>query len=157
MLQIEGGKILRISAKGRYALAACIDLAQQYEEDQLTTVISIAEKLDISKIYLEQVFSLLKRGEVVLSIKGSHGGYKLTRHPDQISVLDVLASIETAIFETIKDTVSMNAKEIEVTMQECVFNLLDEAVSETLKNISLSFLLEETKKRKKGTGYMFYI
>ncbi len=89
---------MRISAKGRYAIAATIYLAKRYANDEYITVISISEELDISKIYLEQVFSLLKQGEIVTSVKGSQGGYKLTRHPNQITVCDILSPIEAALF-----------------------------------------------------------
>ena len=83
---------MRISAKGRYALAAVISMAQQYHSGEFITLISISEKLGISKIYLEQVFSLLKRGELVTSVKGAQGGYQLARIPRQISALDVLTA-----------------------------------------------------------------
>ena len=57
---------MRISAKGRYALASVIHMAQQHHSGESVTLISISERLGISKIYLEQVFSLLKRGELVM-------------------------------------------------------------------------------------------
>jgi len=148
---------MRISAKGRYALAACIYLAEQYNREELTTVISISEKLDISKIYLEQVFSLLKRGDLVTSIKGSHGGYKLTKSPEHISSYEILASIETAIFEKAKETVNDKAKEIEIAMQSLVFETLDKVVLSTLEEVTLKQLYEESVKHKKDEGYMFYI
>lgn len=148
---------MRISAKGRYALAACIYLAEQYNREELTTVICISEKLNISKIYLEQVFSLLKRGELVTSIKGSHGGYKLTKAPENISSYQILTSIETAIFEEAKETVSEKAKEIEIAMQSLVFKSLDKAILDSLQAVSLKQIYEESLKLKKDEGYMFYI
>lgn len=75
---------MRISAKGRYALAAIISMAQQYNSGEHITVISISEKLGLSKIYLEQVFALLKKAEIVSSAKGAQGGYQLTRMPGQM-------------------------------------------------------------------------
>ncbi len=96
---------MRISAKGRYAIAATIYLAKRYANDEYITVISISEELDISKIYLEQVFSLLKQGDIVLSVKGSQGGYKLTRHPKHINVYEILSPIESALFEITKESV----------------------------------------------------
>ncbi len=72
---------------------------------EYTAVISISEKLGISKIYLEQVFALLKRGGIVNSIKGSRGGYQLSRSPRQISLYDILSSVETSLFEPVEDTV----------------------------------------------------
>ncbi|GAE87910.1 iron-sulfur cluster regulator IscR [Acetivibrio straminisolvens JCM 21531] len=44
-------------------------MAQQYNNGEHITVISISEKLGISKIYLEQVFSLLKKAKIVSSTK----------------------------------------------------------------------------------------
>ena len=73
---------MKISAKGRYGLAAMTYLARNYAAGTPITIVSISEKLGISKIYLEQVFSLLKRARLVNSIKGSQGGYQLAvRHP----------------------------------------------------------------------------
>ena len=87
---------MRISAKGRYALAAAISMAQQHGTGEYITVISISEKLGISKIYLEQVFSLLKRAGLVTSVKGAQGGYQLSRMPGQITALDLLMAVETS-------------------------------------------------------------
>jgi len=89
---------MRISAKGRYALASVVFMAQQHESGEYITILSISEKLGISKIYLEQVFSLLKRGNIVNSIKGAMGGYQLTRMPQQITVLDVLKAVELSLY-----------------------------------------------------------
>lgn len=50
-------------------------------QNECITISSIAEKLGISKIYLEQVFSLLKRAKLVTSLKGAQGGYQLSKIP----------------------------------------------------------------------------
>lgn len=148
---------MRISTKGRYAIAAMIHLAQNYKNNEYITVISISENLDISKIYLEQVFSLLKRSGLVTSIKGSRGGYMLTRNPESVSVFEILSSIEGPLFEETKETVSEKTPEIETVMRSCVFNPLDQAVQASLKSISLQNLVEEVQKYSKENGYMFYI
>ena len=148
---------MRISTKGRYAIAAMIHLAQNYNNNEYITVISISENLDISKIYLEQVFSLLKRGGLVTSIKGSRGGYMLTRNPESISVFEILSSIEGPLFEETKETISDKSPEIEAVMRSCVFNPLDQAVQAALKSIPLQNLVEEVQKHNKESGYMFYI
>ncbi len=148
---------MRISAKGRYALAAVISMAQQYNNGEHITVISISEKLGISKIYLEQVFSLLKRGKIVNSIKGAQGGYQLTRAPGQITVLDVLSSVETSLFEKAEETVMAKAPEIEEAMRSCAFDVLDKAVKQTLGRITLEGLAAEAEKHKGGDTMMFYI
>ncbi len=148
---------MRISAKGRYALAAVINMAQLYNSGEYITVISISERLGISKIYLEQVFSMLKRGEIVKSVKGAQGGYQLVRMPGQITVLDVLSAIETSMFEAVEGTVPEKAPEIEAAMRTSVFNILDKSVNETLSRITLDDLVAEAERQKQDRSIMYYI
>ena len=148
---------MRISAKGRYALAAVISMAQKHNSGEYITVISISERLGISKIYLEQVFSLLKRGGLVHSIKGAQGGYQLARMPRQITVLDVLSAVETSLFEKAEDTVPEKAPDIEKAMRLSAFDVLDSTVRNTLGQITLYDLVTEAEKHKADQGFMFYI
>jgi len=148
---------MRISAKGRYALAAMIDLAQNYDNGEYITVISISDRLGISKMYLEQVFSLLKRANLVDSVKGAQGGYHLARMPRQISVFDILSSVENSLFENTEETVKANSPDIEATMHISIFKPLTNAVKSTLEQISLSDLLNEAEKHKKNQAQMFFI
>jgi Rrf2 family protein len=149
--------MMRISAKGRYALAALIFLAQQYNSGEYITTITISEKLGISKIYLEQVFALLKKAELVFSSKGSQGGYKLSRMPREITVLDVLSAVEVSLFEQTHDTVPEKAPEIEKALKDSIFVLLDRIIIKTLKEITLAELVSEAERHKKDQAMMFYI
>lgn len=148
---------MRISAKGRYALAAAVYMAGCYGSGESITVISISEKLGISKIYLEQVFSLLKRGEIVTSIKGAQGGYFLTRHPKEITAYDVLSAVELSLFEKAESTVKQYAPEIDDTISSLVFDKADEALHNALKSVSLEALASDVEKRKSGPEIMYYI
>lgn len=149
--------IMRITAKGRYALAASIVIAGNYNNGECITVISISEKLGISKIYLEQVFSLLKRGRILKSVKGSQGGYQLARMPQHITVLDVLSAVELSLFEPTENTVLKKAPEIEIAMRSATFEKLDHTVKNTLSQITLNDLLGEVEKHKADNELMFYI
>ena len=148
---------MRISAKGRYALAAMVSMTENYSNGEYITVISISEKLGISKIYLEQVFSLLKRGGIVNSIKGAQGGYQLARMPGQITVMDVLSAVELSLFERTEKTVPEKAPEIEEAMRASAFEKLDEAVKKTLGAVTLSDLAAEAERHRTDHGFMFYI
>lgn len=148
---------MRISSKGRYGLASMICMAASHNKGDYVSIISIAENLDISKIYLEQVFSLLKRANIITSIKGSQGGYKLADSPDKITAFDVLFAIEQSIFEKTEASVAKNAEHIEMAMQKAVFDLMDSSVQKTLKNITLSDLVAQSDKYKSDNRFMFYI
>lgn len=148
---------MRISAKGRYALAAMISMSESYPNGEYITVISISEKLGISKIYLEQVFSLLKRGGLVISVKGAQGGYQLSRMPRQITVLQVLSAVELSLFEPTESTVESNAPDIEKAMRISAFDRLDSAVTESLSSVSLADLSSEAERHRNENTFMFYI
>ncbi len=147
---------MRISAKGRYALASVIHMAKQQFGDSIT-LISISESLGISKIYLEQVFALLKRGELVTSVKGAQGGYQLARMPRQMTALDVLTAVETTLFDKTEDTVFDKAPEIEYAMRLSAFQPLDDAVADALGKVTLEDLVLAAEKQQGDHAAMYYI
>ena len=148
---------MRISSKGRYGLASMIILASQQKSVEFSTILSISEKLGISKIYLEQVFALLKRAELVTSTKGAQGGYQLAKLPEEISVYEILKAVEVSLFENTESSVKEKAESVEDTMQQLVFAKLDEKISDTLSSIKLSTLASESKKNLFSKTNMFYI
>ncbi|MGL6015682.1 MAG: RrF2 family transcriptional regulator [Selenomonadaceae bacterium] len=148
---------MKISAKGRYGLAAMSYIAQNYRTGSPITIISIAEKLGISKIYLEQVFSLLKRAGLVTSIKGAQGGYQLVKAPSAITVYDILGAIELALVEKAEDTVKEQAPALDKALQRAVFEVIDSTLQEKLQAISLQDILNETEKQKSAGDFMYFI
>ncbi|MDR0676176.1 MAG: Rrf2 family transcriptional regulator, partial [Elusimicrobiota bacterium] len=119
---------MRISAKARYGLASMIYLAQNYDSQDYITLITLSEKLKISKIYLEQVFSMLKHAGIVISIKGSQGGYKLINRPQKINIFDILSSIEISLFEKTRISVLEGDQFIEKAMHNIIFDKLDDSI-----------------------------
>ena len=148
---------MKISAKGRYGLAAMSYIAQNYRTGSPITIISIAEKLGISKIYLEQVFSLLKRAGLVTSIKGAQGGYQLVQAPATITVYDILSAIELALVEKAEDTVKEQAPALDKALQQAVFEVIDSTLREKLQAISLQDILNEAEKQKSAGDFMYFI
>ena len=106
---------------------------------------------------MEQVFSLLKHGGIVNSIKGSQGGYQLSNLPQQITVYDILSSVETSLFENTEETIKEKAPDIEAAMNDTIFNKLDSVIKVTLQKITLADLVSEAEKHKDGEGFMFFI
>lgn len=148
---------MRISAKGRYALAAVVRMAQQYQNGESITLVSISDRLGISKIYLEQVFSLLKRAELVTSVKGAQGGYQLARPPRQITALDVLTAVETTLFDQTEDTVPDKSPEIEAALRTEVFSPLDKAAAGALGSVTIERLVLAAERNQSAGAGMFYI
>ena len=148
---------MRISSRGRYALAATVSMAGRHSAGGNVTVISLAEGLGISKIYLEQVFSLLKKAGVVSSQKGAQGGYRLSRPPEEITALEVLSATDLSLLEEAGDTVKTHAPGIEAALRHMVFSEADEAVRHTLGRVTLKDLANEASKCRNDQAYMFFI
>ncbi len=90
---------MRLSTKGRYAVTAMIDLAL-HQNERLVSLSEISEVQDISLSYLEQLFSKLRRYEIVEGVRGPGGGYRLAREADEISVADIINAVDEKLDAT---------------------------------------------------------
>lgn len=88
---------MKLSTKGRYAVAAMVDLAQSFNRKQPVSLVSIALRNNISASYLEQLFIKLKKAELIESSRGSKGGYKLSKKPEEIYISDIINSVDEKI------------------------------------------------------------
>ena len=86
-----------------------IELSWMSREGHHVPVAILAENLGISKIYLEQIFSLLKRSGLVASVKGAQGGYHLAKPASEISVYEILKALEQILFEPTESSVDERA------------------------------------------------
>ncbi|WP_424933655.1 Rrf2 family transcriptional regulator [Amaricoccus macauensis] len=84
---------MKLSTKGRYAMIALTDLAAQ-GPGRLISLAEIAERQDISLAYLEQLFVKLRRAELVESVRGPGGGYRLARPIENIRIADILTAVD---------------------------------------------------------------
>ncbi|PKM93875.1 MAG: Rrf2 family transcriptional regulator [Firmicutes bacterium HGW-Firmicutes-1] len=84
---------MKISTKGRYALEAVLDLAV-HSQTEVENLNNISERLKISKNYLEQLFSVLRKKELINSVRGAQGGYRLARSADKITAGEVIRAVE---------------------------------------------------------------
>jgi Rrf2 family protein len=148
---------MRISVKGRYALAAAVNIADRAERGGNISASSIAEELNISKIYLEQVFAQLKKAGILSSVKGPKGGYRLANAPEDTTAWEVLTAIELSLTEKPEETVAGAAHSIEAAITELVFDPLDEAIKEALSKITMRDLLDNTRKRDDSLAFMMSI
>lgn len=88
--------IMKISTKGRYGLRLMLDLAIHNDEG-LVPLKDISSRQEISEKYLEQIIMLLNRASLVRSVRGSQGGYTLARPAKDITVGDVLRTMEGSL------------------------------------------------------------
>jgi len=84
---------MKMSTKGRYAVMAMIDIAQDTSGGPVSLA-AIAERQDISQEYLEQLFAKLRRAGLVDSSRGPGGGYRLSRTADLISMAEIISAAD---------------------------------------------------------------
>lgn len=82
-----------LSTKGRYGLRAIYTLSLNYGQKPMKLK-DIAQQCNLSETYLEQLFNKLKKGGVITSVRGAHGGYSLAKSPEETVVGDVLRVLE---------------------------------------------------------------
>jgi Rrf2 family protein len=85
---------MQINTLARYGMRAVVRLAILIENsDQLVSVKRIAEEENISPKYLESIFAVLKRNNILAAVKGKGGGYKLARPLNEITSLEIIETL----------------------------------------------------------------
>ena len=87
---------MKLTSKGRYAVMALVDLAR-FDNINPVSLRDISLRQGISLDYLEQIFSKLKKNNIVKSIRGTHGGYVLNKSPNDIKLTNIFHAVDEKI------------------------------------------------------------
>lgn len=134
-----------ISTKGRYALRLMINLAL-YSDGNYVRLKDISEKEEISIKYLEQVVALLYKSNLVLSLRGNNGGYKLAREPKDYTAGEILRAAEGTL-----SPVQCLSCPVNTCQRQSICSTLDfwkgfnNAVNNYVDNVTLADLVEQYK------------
>lgn len=91
---------MKFTTKTEYGLVCLIHMARCYgESPKLVTIKDIVDKEKLSWTYLEKILQRLKAAGIVVSYQGKQGGYQLARHPQQVTLKDIIDALEGATFE----------------------------------------------------------
>lgn len=140
--------MLRVSTKGEYGVRIMVDLARHYGgRPRSLTDIAQAESLPLA--YLEQLIKLLRESEppLVNSTRGAHGGYHLSRPPEQITMGEVVRVLEGPIAPMICATegeMSQICSYLEACKTKYLWARVRDAVAQTLDTMTLAELLSAT-------------
>lgn len=146
--RIEGDRV-KLSTRGRYGLRALIDLAMN-SENEAVSINSIAARQNISESYLEQLVAKMKKAGLVKSLRGAGGGYRLAKAAEDISVGDILRTLEGNLDAVecpgLKEESGCQGADLCVT--KYVWQRINDSIAEAVDDIKLSQLIEESKKVK---------
>ncbi len=134
---------MKISTKGRYGLRAMLYLAINSNSGYITLK-TISEREEISKEYLEHIFSILKKANLVKSIKGSQGGYILSDKPSKVTVASILYALEGDL--SVADY-NIDNKEPDNSIDYClkinIWDKINKEVTKFIESITLEDLINK--------------
>ena len=87
---------MKLTSKGRYAVTALVDLAR-FDNINPVSLRDISLRQGISLDFLEQIFSKLKKNNIVKSIRGTQGGYVLNKNPNDIKLTNIFYAIDEKV------------------------------------------------------------
>ena len=90
---------MKLTSKGRYAVTAMLDVSLHSQRGPVSLA-DISERQEISLSYLEQLFSRLRRENLVESVRGPGGGYRLGHSADEISIGAVIRAVDESVDAT---------------------------------------------------------
>ncbi len=130
---------MRLTTKGRYAVTAMLDLTI-HADDKPVSLSEISERQSISLSYLEQLFSRLRQSELVTSVRGPGGGYRLGRPSEDIYIAQIIEAVNESV-----DTTSCQGKGDcqggEICLTHALWDELTAEIHNFLNGISLAHLM----------------
>ena len=137
---------MRLTKKGKYAVSAMLDIAS-FEDKQksFVKIQDISKRQRIPNSYLEQILRNLRREGLLISVTGPNGGYRLSRKSKEITIADIVMSIEDRL-----DSTECGGTADCLLGEECLYHSLwsqlNEELESFLKNKSLADVLSKNKK-----------
>ena len=135
---------MKLTAKGRYAVTAMLDLALQ--GDETVCLSDIADRQTISLAYLEQLFLMLRRHGLVISHRGVKGGYRLAMDANDISVATIIRSTGEDM-EFTRCRGKENCHDHGRCLTHDLWTGLNEIIADYLESISLGELCRQQSER----------
>lgn len=137
---------MKLSTKGRYGVKAMVDLAIHYG-DEPASIKKISERQGISEYYLEQLFSPLRKANLIRSVRGAQGGYMLSRHPEDITIGDIMGILEgpVEISECIDDTKGNSCDNIDCCATRLLWSKIRDSIDSVMESTTLQDIVDDYK------------
>jgi len=129
---------VKLSTRSLYGLRLLYQVARNYEKGPLQLK-EVATRESISEKYLGQIVLLLRSSGILVSVRGSQGGYLLARKPSSITVLQVVEVLEGDFFERLEDDSPVTDPSQAATRE--VWRRLGQSVRDVLGAVTLAELL----------------
>ena len=138
---------MQVSTKGRYALRLMVDLGSA-EPDYYTPLREVSERQSISEKYLEQIVRPLSKAGLVTSARGVFGGYKLAQDPENITVGQILRSVEGELAPIPCSKREAECIRAKTCVTKDVWQSIKESVDQVVDNITLQELVNRSSQNR---------
>tara|TARA_B100001057_G_scaffold428299_1_gene453663 strand:- start:152 stop:577 length:426 start_codon:yes stop_codon:yes gene_type:complete len=140
---------MKLTSKGRYAVMALVDLAR-FDNTTPVSLRDISLRQGISLDYLEQIFSKLRKKEIVQSVRGNQGGYVLNKKTKEIKLLNIFEAVDEKV-KTIQckkeSKKGCNGKAIKCLTHN-LWDELDHHINNFFREKSLEDLVKDNSERR---------
>ena len=139
---------MKLSTKSTYGLRAMLNVAVN-DSDEAVSSADIAKREGISIAYLEQLLNKLRRNGLIESIRGPKGGYVLSRSASEITVADIVRTLEGSIYPVdcaTRGTDGDSCKRGKSCVPKLVWHKLAKAINDCLESVTLEDLCDEAVK-----------
>jgi Rrf2 family protein len=144
---------MKISTKGRYGLRTLIDIARHQSEGAVTLG-DISKRQKISAKYLWQVINPLKTARMLRVTRGAKGGFFLTREPEEITLYEIVATLEGDLLLVDCLGAGANCEMAASCVARTVWHDVSHAMETSLKSITLADILKRCEASAGTTDYM---
>lgn len=134
---------MKLSTMGRYGLRILMDIAL-HQRDRSVTLQSIAERQELSQKYLWHVITPMKNAGLINVARGAGGGYRLARESKDISLLDILTSVEGKLCLVPCVHSASHCKRAQHCAAKKAWETVNDAISKTLKSLTLESIINES-------------
>lgn len=137
---------MRLTTKGRYAVTAMLDLVL-HSQNTPVTLTEIATRQTISLSYLEQLFSRLRKADLVKGVRGPGGGYRIRQTPELISIASIIEAVNEPIDST-KCGGEENCQHDSICLTHDLWAGLSDQIQDYLSQITLADLIAQRDERR---------
>lgn len=135
--------MIKFSTRGEYGIRMMVQIARNYGGGPVS-LSDVARQEDLPLAYLEQMVGKLRRANLLTSHQGVHGGYRLTKRPQEVTIGDVLRALEGPISPMICASEAVHEAEC-ARYSSCtvstVWERVRDAVAGALDSITLAELV----------------
>lgn len=149
---------MRISTKVEFGIIAMVDIAIYSENNEAVTVYSLAKRQNISAKYLEQILTVLRQAHLIRGLKGSKGGYIITKPAEKITFKEIIDALDVTVLRKV-DFFEQGESLIANIVNVSLWDKLTDFMQKFTEQLTLADIIDQCRKsmEQETEELMYYI